>query len=97
MRVTGNLFLTANPCGHARATYSHNAFVGGGCGTNNIVHNAGAYLNGFTATGDPGNFALLAASVLRDKGNPSAFPAVDRTGKKRPAGSAPDIGAYEFK
>ena len=41
-------------------------------------------------------FGLLAASVLRDKGNPSSFPSIDRAGKKRPAGGAPDIGAYEF-
>ena len=40
---------------------------------------------------------LLAASVLRDKGNPSSYPAIDRAGNSRPVGAAPDIGAYEFR
>ena len=97
MRVTGNLFLAGSPCGHANATYSYNAFVSGGCGSNNIVNSASVYLLGFVSVTDPGNFALLAASVLRDKGNPSNYPAVDRAGNSRPVGAAPDIGAYEFR
>ena len=97
MRVIGNLFLAGSPCGHANATYSYNAFVSGGCGSNNIVNSAAVYLLGFISTGDPGNFMLLAASVLRDKGNPSNYPSVDRAGNSRPVGAAPDIGAYEFR
>jgi chitodextrinase len=97
MRVTGNLFLAGSPCGHANATYSYNAFVSGGCGSNNIVNSAAVYLAGFLSVGDPGNFALLAASVLRDKGNPNNSPSVDRAGNSRPVGAAPDIGAYEFR
>ena len=40
MRVIGNLFLSGAPCGHANATYSYNAFVSGGCGSNNVVTSA---------------------------------------------------------
>ena len=97
LTVTGNLFLSSAPCGHANATYSYNAFVSRGCGANSIVYGAGTYLAGFLAPGDPGNYALRAGSVLRNKGNPTAFPRVDRSGKARPAGARPDIGAYEFR
>ncbi len=97
MRVTGNLFLSGAPCGHANATYSHNAFVSGGCGSNNIVNSLAVYLLGFVSTLDPGNYSLLPVSVLRDKGNPSNYPSVDRAGNSRPVGAAPDIGAYEFR
>ncbi len=97
MKVTGNLFLSANPCGQRNTTYSYNAFAGGGCGSNNVVGSTAAFLLGFVSKADPGNFALLASSVLRDKGNPGNFPAVDRSGKKRPVGGVPDIGAMEFR
>ena len=55
------------------------------------------YLAGFLATGDPGNYGLTASSVLRDKGSPTVYPSVDRAGTARPSGSAPDIGAYEYR
>lgn len=97
LKVTGNLFLSSTPCGHANATYSYNAFVSGGCGTNSIVYGAGTYLAGFLAPGDPGNYALRSGSVLRNKGNPGEFPKVDRNGRGRPVGARPDIGAYEFR
>jgi chitodextrinase len=97
LRVTGNLFLSSNPCGLRNTTYSYNAFAGGGCGSNNVVGSTSAFLLGFVSRGDPGNFALLASSVLRDKGNPANFPAVDRSGSKRPIGGVPDIGAMEFR
>jgi hypothetical protein len=97
MRVTGNVFLAGSPCGHANATYSYNAFASGGCGSNNLITSLTTYLLGFLSVGDPGNFALLPASVLRDKGNPNDYPAIDRAGTSRPVGAAPDIGAYEFR
>ena len=95
--VTGNLFLSSSPCGHANATYSYNAFVERGCGANSIVYGPGTYLAGFVSSGDPGNYGLRAASVLRNKGNPAVFPRVDRNGRARPGGGRPDIGAYEFR
>jgi hypothetical protein len=97
MRITGNLFLSANPCGQRNTTYSYNAFAGGGCGSNNVVASTAAFLLGLASKGDPGTYALLANSVLRDKGNPGNFPTVDRNGNKRPVGGAPDIGALEFR
>ena len=54
MKVTGNLFLSANPCGQRNTTYSYNAFAGGGCGSNNVVASAAAFLLGFADKGDPG-------------------------------------------
>jgi hypothetical protein len=96
MRVIGNVFLSSAPCGHGNATYSHNAFAGRGCGANAYSFGLSALLSGFASTGDPGNYGLRAASVLRGKGNPNVRPAVDRTGRARPAGKAPDLGAYEF-
>ena len=95
--VTGNLFLSSSPCGHANATYSYNAFVSRGCGANSIVYGAGTYLAGFQAPGDPGNYALRSGSVLRNRGNPDVFPKVDRNGRARPVGARADIGAYEFR
>ena len=97
MRVIGNVFLAGAPCGHANSTYSHNAFVSGGCGANNVVSSLATLLAGFVATSDPGNYALTAGSVLRDKGSPTVYPSGDKAGTPRPSGSAPDIGAYEFR
>jgi hypothetical protein len=97
LKVTGNLFLSTNPCGQRNATYSYNAFAGGGCGSNNVVASTAAFLSGFASKGDPGTYALLTTSVLRDKGNPGNFPTVDRNGNKRPVGGVPDIGALEFR
>ena len=97
MRVIGNVFLAGAPCGHANTTYSHNAFASGGCGTNTVVSSLATLLGGFVATGDPGNYALLPTSVLRDKGSPTVYPSGDKAGNARPSGPAPDIGAYEFR
>jgi Right handed beta helix region/Fibronectin type III domain len=92
MRVIGNAFLDAEtPCGAPNSTFSYNAFVSRPCGSNSMTHPLSVYQAGLSNL-----FGLLAASVLRDKGNPSSFPSIDRSGKKRPAGGAPDIGAYEF-
>jgi Right handed beta helix region len=95
LRVTGNVFLSGAPCGHGNATYSYNAFVSGGCGSNSISRPLSAYLAGFTATGDPGNYSLRPNSVLRDRGNPTNHPQRDRSGKLRTG--RPDVGAYEFR
>jgi hypothetical protein len=97
MRVTGNLFLSGSPCGHSNTTYSYNAYPSNGCGSNSIVRSVATYMAGFVGPGDPGNYALRADSVLRNKGDPKVFPTVDLSGKARPAGGAPDIGAQEFK
>jgi hypothetical protein len=92
MRVIGNAFLDAEtPCGAPNSTFSHNAFVSRPCGSNSITHPLSVYQAGMSNL-----FGLLASSVLRNKGNPNSFPSVDRAGKSRPAGGAPDIGAYEF-
>ena len=40
---------------------------------------------------------LKQASVLRDKGDAKSYPRSDRSGRARFVGSAPDIGAYEFR
>ena len=72
MRVIGNAFLDAAPCGKANTTFSYNAFVSGGCGTNSITNPLSSYLAGFI--GDPGTYTLTPTSILRDKGNPTATP-----------------------
>jgi hypothetical protein len=95
MKIVGNVFLSGAPCGHANTTYSHNAFVSGGCGSNSISRPLSAYLAGFTATGDPGNYSLRPNSVLRDRGNPTNHPQRDRSGKLRTG--RPDVGAFEFR
>lgn len=95
VRISGNVFLSGAPCGLGNATYSHNAFVSGGCGSNSISRPLSTYLAGFTATGDPGNYSLRSNSVLRDRGNPTNHPQRDRSGKLRTG--RPDVGAYEFR
>ena len=82
MRVIGNVFLAGSPCGHANATYSYNAFVSGGCGSNNIVNSAGdlTWL-GFLSIGDPGQLhacsppACSATRAIRAITPPSTAPA----------------------
>jgi hypothetical protein len=95
MRVIGNVFLSGSPCGQPNTTYSYNAFVSGGCGTNNITNSLATYLAGFTSSADPGTYSLKPTSVLRDKGNPANYPSSDFAGSPRFTGSAPDLGAYE--
>ena len=96
MRVIGNVFLAADPCGKSNTTYDYNAFVTGfGCGSHAIVNSLATYLGGFTSTGDPGTYSLLSGSVLRDKGSPASYPSQDIAGRARYSGSAPDLGAYE--
>ncbi len=95
LRIIGNVFLSGAPCGHPGATYSHNAFVSGGCGSNSISRPLSSYLAGFMGTGDPGNYSLRANSVLRDRGDPANHPTRDRAGKIRTG--RPDVGAYEFR
>ena len=95
MRVIGNAFLSAAPCGHANTSYSYNAFTSGGCGTNNVVSALTTLLGGFSGTGDPGGYTLLSGSVLKDKGSPGSYPSVDRSGASRYNGAGPDIGASE--
>ena len=95
MRVVGNLFLSGSPCGHSNTVYTHNAFVGGGCGTNTVTSTLLSFLTGFVGTGDPGNYSLLPGSVLRDKGSAADYPSQDRAGSARFSGAAPDIGAFE--
>ncbi len=95
MRVIGNVFLSGNPCGQANTTYTYNAFVSGACGTHSITNSLATYLAGFTNTGYPGDYSLRPGSVLRERGNPNDYPALDRAGNTRYTGSAPDIGAFE--
>ena len=94
MRVIGNVFLSEVACGKSNTTYSYNAFVSGGCGTNSITNSLATYRSGFVSNADPGNFALTSGSVLRDKGTPSGYPTQDRPGNARTATN--DIGAYEY-
>ena len=96
MRVIGNVFLASAPCGKANTVYSHNAFVGSGCGTNALVQPLSTYQSGFTSTGDPGDYSLRSTSVLRDRGDPAQKPAVDLTGAAR-TDATPDLGAYEYR
>ncbi len=83
MRVIGNVFLSGAACGKSNTTYSYNAFVSGGCGTNSITNSLATYQSGFVSTADPGNFALTSGSVLRDKGTPTGYPTQDRPGNAR--------------
>ena len=43
------------------------------------------------------DFHLTASSPAIDAGDPSDHPATDRDGTLRPAGTAPDAGAYEYR
>ena len=56
--------------------------TGFGCGSHAIVNSLATYLGGFTSTGDPGTYSLLAGSVLRDKGSPSSYPSQDTRGPR---------------
>jgi hypothetical protein len=43
-----------------------------------------------------GDYTLLPTSPLIDVGSLGAYPALDRLGFARYAGSSPDVGAYEY-
>ena len=97
MQVTGNVFLSANPCGQRNTTYSYNAFVRRRLWLEQRRRQRRGVPGRVRSASDPGNYALLATSVLRDKGNPSQLPRCRPNGNKRPVGGAPDIGALEFR
>lgn len=99
VRLVGNVFLDDAPsCRLANTSWSHNAFTSDACGSKAIIRPLSTFLAGFTTGGgSPGNYALRATSILRDKGDPADYPRRDRTGRSRPVGSGPDIGAYEFR
>jgi hypothetical protein len=82
-------------------TYSYN--VGETCGgkgevlvrnaTNDRTHRNRAP---FYVNAPAGDFRLRPGALAIDRGDPGAHPAVDKLRKRRPAGRAPDAGAYEF-
>ena len=89
MRVIGNAFLSGAPCGKSNTTYSHNAFVSGGCGLSSLTYPLATILAGFTNT-----YLLTAISPLIDKGDPANHPSTDKDGDPRTG--TPDIGADEY-
>ena len=82
-------------------TYSYN--VGQTCGgkgevnvrnaTNDATHRNRAP---FYVNAPAGDFRLRRGAVAIDKGDPRAFPRLDKNRAKRPVARAPDAGAYEF-
>ncbi|WCB94984.1 virion structural protein [Baekduia alba] len=92
-KVIGNV-LDKDFC-HSYATYSHNVWIAvawrdaGPCGSTDQY------------VGDPGfasatDYHLKSSSPAVNGGDPANFPALDMEGNARPAGGAPDAGAYEY-
>jgi hypothetical protein len=92
-KVIGNV-LDKDFC-HPYATYSKNVWIAvswrdaGGCGsTDQYVNDAG-----FVSATD---LHLKSSSPAVNAGDPASYPATDKDGNARPAGGAPDAGAYEY-
>jgi hypothetical protein len=106
--VYGNYFRTGAPCGLPNTTYTYNvAPTGVNCsGTGNRSFSLSSINAGFVSphvvtsdgpTTEPaGDYTLLPTSPLIDVGSLGAYPALDRLGFARYAGSSPDVGAYEY-
>lgn len=88
--IVGN--IGEAPC-LAGVSYSHNVFTDRACGATDRVA-PGA----FSQFADPGghDWRLKPGAAAIDAGDPGDFPATDALGATRPAGAAPDAGAYEF-
>jgi hypothetical protein len=109
MTFIGNYFELGAPCGMPSTTYSNNVVPTGGtnCGTGAqsfstaSLHSGFVNYHPFSGNGGAnyeasGDYHLLIGSPLKDVGNASSYPTLDRDGVTRFAGAAPDIGAYEL-
>jgi hypothetical protein len=108
-QIYGNYFATNTPCGVPNTTYSYNITPTGvgNCGGTGAMSLAASTINAgflnyhpFSGNGGanaepPGDYALNAGSPLLNRGGTSGYPGLDRPGRARYTGSAPDIGAYE--
>ena len=109
--VVGNYFDTNAPCGLSNTTYAYNITPTGtsNCGgTGSRSFSASSLHAGFVAyrayAGDqggsaqaPGDYRLVSGSPLINRGTTGNYPSLDFTGVGRYAGSAPDVGAFEFR
>jgi hypothetical protein len=109
MQIYDNYFATNSPCGVPNTSYSYNIIPTGvdNCGGTGaqsfpLATIVAAFLNYHPFAGNCGaspeplgDYRLLDASPLIKRGNPGAYPAIDRTGASRSKGNAPDVGAYE--
>ena len=82
-------------CGKSNTTYSYNAFVSGGCGTNSVTNSLATYQSGFVSTADPGNYALTIGQRPSGQGTPEQLPD-GSPGPETPGRRTNDIGAYEY-
>jgi len=90
-KMVGNLGALTGAC--PKMAYSRNVWTATTCGPTD--RKDGRAVSQFV---DPANhdFHLKAGAVAVDAGDRADFPGTDRDGYGRPAGAAPDAGAYEF-
>jgi hypothetical protein len=108
----GNYFATNAPaCNLPNTTYGYNITPTGvaNCGgpgarsfalstfTAGFVNYRPFSGNGGGSPEPAGDYHLRSGSPLINVGNAGSFPSVDRDGGSRYVGSAPDVGAYEFR
>ena len=96
-----NTLLAANAtnCSGGITDAGHNLSSDGTCNFTNLssLNNTDAKLGELSNNGGPTvTMALLPGSPAIDAGDTSLAPATDQRGFPRPAGSAADIGAFEY-
>ena len=89
VRVIGNVAPLEQFACDERIEYAHNVWDGAACSDTDV--NAPA---GFVDP-DAGDLRVAPGSAAVDAGDPESYPARDRAGDPRPAGGAPDAGAFE--
>jgi hypothetical protein len=93
----GNVWLNEGACGTGN-TLSYSTFNSAfsSCGTNATSTTLASITAGFTAPGSH-DYSITSGSILKNTGNTSDYPTLDKAGSTRYSGSAPDRGAYEFQ
>jgi hypothetical protein len=96
-----NTLLAANGgnCSGSVTDGGHNLSSDGTCSFTNVgsMNNTDPNIGPVADNGGPTlTMALLPGSPAIDAGNPSLAPGTDQRGFPRPAGLAPDIGAFEY-
>jgi hypothetical protein len=96
VREDHNVCGLVNPNAHFVSTGSAKTLAEWRSGTSNGDHSLEAD-PAFASPGPPSyDFTIPSSSPARDAGDPANAPAADILGAARPAGAAPDAGAFEY-